>query len=89
MEQYFPLPISGKYPLCATVRTGRAIFLASLTPPLPDYPLLLPLWTKNGHALATVPLVHGESLLGAIGWSFGEPQRFDDERRMMLLAMAK
>lgn len=52
-----------------------------------DYPLLLPISTRNGHALGTVPLVHGESLLGAIGWSFGEPQRFDEEQRMMLLTM--
>lgn len=88
VEQYFPLPISGKYPLCATVRTGRATFLASLTPPLPDYPLLLPIWTRYGHALATVPLVHEASLLGAIGWSFGEPQRFDEQQRTMLLTMA-
>ena len=88
VEQYFPLPITCKYPLCATVRTGRAVWLASLTPPVPDYPLLLPIWTTHGRALATVPLVQEESLLGAIGWRFGEPQRFDEEQRMMLLTMA-
>ena len=42
----------------------------------------------NGHALATVPLIRGGACFGAIGWSFGEPQRFDEAQREMLTSMA-
>ena len=87
VEEYFPLPVDCNYPLCATVRTGRAVWLGSLTPRSPDYPQLLPLWTLNGHALATVPLAGEGSRIGAIGWSFSEPQRFDEAQRGMLTAM--
>jgi CheY-like chemotaxis protein len=88
VDEYFPLSISGNYPLCVTVRTGRPVWLASLMPPLPDYPLLLPIWTTDGHALATVPLLCGESRLGAIGWTFSEPQRFDEAQQTTLVTMA-
>jgi DNA-binding response OmpR family regulator len=89
VEPYFPLPISGKYPLSAAVRTGRPVWLASLTPPVPEYPLLLPIWTINAAtALAAVPLVKDNTTLGAIGWSFVNPQRFDEMQRAALGDMA-
>ena len=87
VEEHFPLPMDCNYPLCTTVRTGRAVWLSSLTPRSPDYPQLLPLWTLNGHALATVPLAGAGPRIGAIGWSFSEPQRFDEAQREMLVAM--
>jgi len=89
VEEYFPLPVSSKYPICVTVRTGRAVWLASLASRPSDYSQLLPIWTMNAaHALATVPLLAGESLLGAIGCTFGDPQQFDEAQREMVLNMA-
>ena len=89
VEGYFPLPMSVNYPLSVAVRTGNAVWLTSLTPPLPEYPLLLPLWTMNAaQSLAAVPLLDGESRVGAIGWTFAEPQQFDGEQRTMLVTMA-
>ena len=85
VEEYFPLPIDGNFPLCMTARTGRPVWLGSFTPKSPDYPQLLPLWTLNGDALATVPLVDGDSRVGAIGWLFGSPQQFDEAQQEMLL----
>jgi hypothetical protein len=41
----------------------------------------------HGHALATVPLAEGGSRAGAVGWSFAEPQRFDEAQRERLVAM--
>jgi CheY-like chemotaxis protein len=89
VEGYYPLPMSVNYPLSVAVRTGNAVWLTSLTPPLPEYPLLLPLWTMNAaQSLAAVPLLDGESRVGAIGWTFAEPQQFDGEQRTMLVTMA-
>jgi CheY-like chemotaxis protein len=89
VEGYFPLPMSVNYPLAVAVRTRRPVWLGALTPPLPEYPLLLPLWTMNeAQSLAAVPLIDRESTVGAIGLSFGEAQRFDDEQRTMLVGMA-
>ncbi len=88
VEGYFPLPMSVNYPLSVAVRTGNAVWLASLTPPLPEYPLLLPLWTMNAaQSLAAVPLLDGESRIGAIGWTFGETQRFDEKQRSQFMAI--
>ena len=89
VDGYFPLPMSVNYPLTVAVRTRRPVWLESLTPPLPEYPLLLPIWTMNAaQSLAAVPLLDGESSVGAIGWTFGEPQQFDDEQRTTLVRMA-
>jgi hypothetical protein len=35
-------------------------------------------------SVAAVPLLDGKSRVGAIGWIFGEPQRFDGEQRRMV-----
>lgn len=88
LEEYFPLPLDGNYPLCEAVRTRRPVWLASLTQPSPDY-RLLPIWTMNdARSLAVTPLLRGDSHVGAIGWSFAAPQRFDAAQRAMLQQMA-
>jgi hypothetical protein len=89
VEGYFPLPMSVNYPLCVAVRTARPVWLGPLTPPLPEYPLLLPIWTMNEtQALAAVPVLGGESSVGAIGLTFAAAQEFDDAQRAMLVTMA-
>ncbi|HYC61042.1 MAG TPA: GAF domain-containing protein [Thermoanaerobaculia bacterium] len=88
VEGYFPLPMSVNYPLSVAVRTSRPVWLGSLTPPVPDYPLLLPIWTMNKtQSLAAVPVLDGDSSVGAIGWTFAEPQEFDDAQRATLVRM--
>jgi len=88
-EEHFPLALDGRFPLSIAVRTGRPLWLAALHLRSPEYPLLLPIWTMNGRqALAAIPLVREGVPIGAIGWSFAEPQRFDEAQCAMLLKMA-
>jgi len=87
LNDYFPLPISAPYPLCAAVRNGRAVWMASLTGSI-DYPLLS-VWTgSDSKAVAATPLMYRGRAVGAIGWSFLEPQRFDDKQRAHFLTAA-
>jgi CheY-like chemotaxis protein len=81
-EAFFPLSLDGHFPLCAAVRNRTAVWLASRTLAKAEYPLLLPIWTKAGsQAMAALPLSCGSAVVGAIGWSFGEPHAFDESSR--------
>jgi len=88
-EEHFPLALSERFPLCIAARTGRPVRLASLQVTSPEFPLLLPLWTMNQRqALAAIPLLRNGMSIGAICWSFAEPQRFDEAQCAMLSKMA-
>jgi len=87
VKKQFPMAVSAPYPICVAARTGRAVWLASISPQS-EYPLCT-LWTKSGtRALATVPLKHNGAVTGAIGWSFQSAQRFDHAQRATLLETA-
>jgi CheY-like chemotaxis protein len=87
LKKHFPMPMSASYPICTTARTGRAVWLASVSSQS-EYPLC-GLWTKSGtRGLATVPLQHNRLTTGAMGWSFAAPQKFDHRQRAMLLDAA-
>ncbi len=89
VERLFPVPLNANYPVCVAARTGRPVWLASLTLASPEYPLLLPIWTMaQSHALAAVPLLRNGVAIGAIGWSFAEPQPFAEPQRAALLEIA-
>ena len=88
-EQLFPVPLTTNYPVCVAARTGRPVWLASLSVAAPDYPLLLPIWTMHKRqAVAAIPLMREGVPIGAIGWSFSEPQAFGEKQRAALMAMA-
>jgi CheY-like chemotaxis protein len=87
LEKYFPLPVSGAYPLCVAVRNGRPVWLASLGGNV-DYPLLSAWTASDTKSIAATPLMRRGKAVGAIGWSFLEPQRFDDRQRAHFLTAA-
>ncbi len=87
LKKYFPVPLTAAYPLCSAVRNACPVWLASMTGGM-DYPLLS-IWTeKESKAIAIVPLKHDGHVTGAIGWSFPEPQRFDERQRADLQQVA-
>lgn len=89
VERHFPVPISAGYPICSAVRTGRPVWLASIVKAGPETPLLSPVWEiARSQAIAVVPLKRHELITGAIGFSFSEPQRFDDRQRAYFLQTA-
>lgn len=89
VESYFPLPLESAVPLCAAIRNATPVWLASVTLATADYPLLQPDFARNeSRAVAVVPLLHDEGVIGAVGWSFREPRLFTDSDQQALLAIA-
>ncbi|HEX7152585.1 MAG TPA: GAF domain-containing protein [Thermoanaerobaculia bacterium] len=88
-ERYFPAPLSADYPVCAAMRNRTPVWLASIQGAGHDYPLLVPIFkTYESHAIAAVPLLQGEEVIGAVGWSFGDSRRFDSGERRMFERLA-
>lgn len=85
----FPVSVAHNYPLSVAFRRGNPVWLASLTLPCTEYPLLLSIWTAHGsQAIAALPLGRAPQLMGAIGWSFEEPQTFEEAQRDALSQVA-
>jgi CheY-like chemotaxis protein len=88
-EEFFPVPLTMNYPLCVAARTARPVWLPSVKVKSPEYPLLLPIWMVNKRqAVAAVPLMLERVAIGAIGWSFVEPQPFGEKQRAALVEIA-
>lgn len=89
VASYFPLAVDAPLPLCAAVRNGTPVWLASVTMAEAEYPLLKPVFAKNeSRALAVAPLLRDGRAVGAVGWSFREPRLFTDAEQQTLLAVA-
>lgn len=90
MLSAFPLTIDAPYPICATLRHGKPLWIASLITAAPEYPMLAPVFEKNqSRALATVPLNHEGRVIGAAGWSFREPRMFSEAEQNVFTGIAE
>jgi CheY-like chemotaxis protein len=90
-ESYYPLPLDAQFPLCAAARNGRAVWLSTFQAAAASgYPLLMPIWREHGSfAIAAVPIMSGDRVTGAVGWSFAETRVFADDERARLTAIAE
>jgi hypothetical protein len=89
VERYFPLSLGDPYPITATVRHGRPVWLASLAT-TPEYPLLASIWQSHrSRALAAVPIMNGNDAVGAAGWTFRDTQRFSEAEQRAWMAIAQ
>jgi GAF domain-containing protein len=89
IEQYFPLKLDEPYPLCASARHGRPVWISSLFTNS-EYPLLAGLWqTNRTRALAAAPILRGNEAIGAAGWAFRDTQRFSEAEKRAWLAIAQ
>ena len=89
-EAYFPLSLGEAYPLCASMRHARPVWFASITAASAEYPLLVSVFERSqSRALAVVPLLRGGTVIGAAGWSFREPQSFDEDQKRRFIAIAE
>ena len=89
VQRFFPMSVDSPYPLCSSIRTGKPVWIASLTSAGADYPVLQPVWSKHeSRALAVVPLLHEGRAIGAAGWTFREPRLFNDREQQLLTAIA-
>ena len=88
-EQWFPLPAAAPVPLCKCVRDGRPQWLTSLLPAVPEFPHLTDVWRAHqSRALASVPLILDGEVVGAAGWTFRDPQPFDESEQQAFMAIA-
>jgi CheY-like chemotaxis protein len=90
IDAFFPMSVDDPYPLCASIRRGQPVWLASLRMASPEYPILSPVWIKNeSHALAAVPLLRHGRAIGAAGWGFREPRLFRETEQDRFLSIAE
>ncbi len=88
-ERWFPMSASAPFPLCQCLRDGRPQWLASLAAAAPEFPHLESAWRANhSRALATVPLIRDGVVVGAAGWTFREPQSFDEREQRAFIEIA-
>lgn len=89
INHWFPLHVSDPYPLTVSVRDGRPRWIASLKSAASEFPKLEPVWRQNGSAaIASVPVVRDGVVIGAAGWTFREPQLFDEAEQRAFLDIA-
>ena len=88
-EEWRRIPLSLRVPLTDVVQNGTALFLESREDWLAQYPDVADTLEATGHhANAVLPLVADGAVLGAIGFAFAEPRRFDDEDRALAAVIA-
>ena len=86
-EEYSRFPADAPLPACDAVRTGSMVLLGGRAERDRRYPALAT--TPMEHqAHAVIPLVFGDTTLGAVSFSFTEERTFDDDDRRFMLAVA-
>jgi CheY-like chemotaxis protein len=88
-EGYFPMSVDAAYPICTAIREERMVFVGTMVSAAAEYPgLETSLNQFSTRALAAVPLLHDDRVIGAAGWSFLEPRSFAEETRAQLQTIA-
>ncbi len=90
IEKWRRFPVAKEVPLARAVRTGEMVLLSSLDNLEPPFSYLNYLHAMNGsRALAAVPLTVEGRPIGAMGLTFSEVQKFDEDDRSFMLAIAR
>ncbi|HXV44739.1 MAG TPA: GAF domain-containing protein, partial [Anaerolineae bacterium] len=89
IKQWGSFPITAEAPLAEVARTRQPIFIESSEALARHYPHLMQQRPGSRQALAAIPLVVDDRVLGGIGLSFDEPQAFNGEDRSFILALAQ
>jgi signal transduction histidine kinase len=88
-EQFRSLELDYAFPLTDSARQGRAQFFPSLEARVASYPHLGELLAENGGgAMASIPLMVGDRVLGAIGINWHDRREFSEEEREFLHLLA-
>jgi signal transduction histidine kinase len=89
LDAWRAFSVDAPVPLAEAIRTGQAVWLPSDDAWLRDYLHLTHHHRQmGGAAAAAVPLVAGSQPIGAIGLTFDLPQRFGDDDRQLIWALA-
>jgi PAS domain S-box-containing protein len=81
--------ISEQVPIADAARTGKAVFIGSMEAFHEEYPMIGPLASITGSkALAALPMIVKEQIIGAMGFSFLETRNFTEDDRAFMMALA-
>jgi PAS domain S-box-containing protein len=90
VEKWRRFTVESDAPLAETVRTGKMVLIESLQARESRYPRLSSLHAVNeSQALASVPLIVEGRTIGAMGLTFREIQKFEEDDRAFMLAIAR
>lgn len=89
-DKWQRFPVSTEIALADAVREKSPVLVESFDDWLDRYPALGPLSSVTGnHALVAYPLIVKERVMGAMGLSFRERQKFTDDDRSFMQALAQ
>lgn len=88
LPQFAAMRLTAALPLTDAARTRAPVWLPDRPEALRRYPLLAPVLLERTHALAALPLLAGERLVGALGVTFTKERPFDQDERGFLLTVA-
>ena len=92
-ERFGRFPLSSPLPAATCIRTGEAAFVESRDGDdglFARYSTLRDVWESLGtHALAVVPLVVADGVVGAMAFTFSAPRTFSPEDREFFLAFGR
>lgn len=81
--------VSQKVPIAEAVRLGRPVLIESMERFSDEYPALGPLASiSQSCSLAALPIIVKKKVVGAMGFSFLEPQIFREDDRAFMLALS-
>jgi len=86
-ETFKRFPADAPLPACDAVRTRSMVLLGDRAERDRRYPSLVGV-AMDHQAHAVVPLVYGDSVLGAVSFAFTDERLFDDDDRRFMLALA-
>ena len=79
---YLPLRIDAPFPICEAYREGRGVWVQSPELAERNYPNLSTTWRDNhSYAVAALPLVRDDRVIGVAGWTFRSPRLFSVAER--------
>ena len=88
LEQFAAMRLTAALPLTDAARTRRSVWLSDRGTAVARYPLIAPALLDTTEALAALPLLAGDRLVGALGVTFARPRPFDTDDRGFLLTVA-
>lgn len=81
--------VTENVPIADSVRSGRPVLIESMESFHEKYPALGPLASiSQSSSLAALPIIVKKKVIGAMGFSFLEPQNFREDDRAFMLALS-
>ena len=88
LGQFAAMPLTAALPLTDAARTRRSVWLSDRATTVARYPLVAPALLEATEALAALPLLAGDRLVGALGVTFTRTRPFDADERGFLRTVA-